>query len=90
MLTKVTLGLEIQAKIAETQDLKEIAKWAFNLIRDRRVRGFSKEINSILLTLAVMESDARFKLSIEELGQFAANLVAQRESNIKLVNFEEK
>ena len=90
MLTKVAFGLELKEKLTETQDLKEIAKWAFNLIRDRSARGFSKDVNSILLTLTVMESDARFKLTIEELNQLAENLAAEREPNIKLINFEEK
>lgn len=90
MLTKTNLGFKIKAKLTETKDLKEIAKWAFDIVRDRKMKNLSNDLNGILLTLAVMESDDRFKVTVDEVSQLAQDLIEDKDIRIKLVRVLEK
>lgn len=90
MLTKTNLGFKIKAKLTETKDLKEIAKWAFELVRDRKMKNLSNDLNGVLLTLAVMESDDRFKVTVDEVRQLAQDLIEGKDVRMKLVKVLEK
>ncbi len=73
MMTKIEFGIMFKAKLAQTCEITDLSRWAYQLYNDNS-RGLEPSLKDILLDLARMADAPEFEYSHDELIALAKSL----------------
>lgn len=81
MYTKAVFGKELKQRLAEGNNVLEIAAWAYDVYL--RYTPEDAELRRILIILNTMGDGSEFEISYERLDEIADDLIAEK-TNINM------